>query len=144
MFSDIQDPPNVFRRTPSLKWIGGLLGFYTAWLVSSKTNFANASPDWVSISVIFGSLAVALGLWLPARIAPWPLRVLAALMSVAFILIFQEAWNELSSKSVDSTASHFWDAIHKSYGAVFYSFPAMWFAITGRIGWREDHRLIVI
>ena len=138
-------PSRVFQRTWSYKWIGAPVCLWYGWFVVTKTNFTAASLDWLALAVVVGCLSVALGLWLPSRFAVWPLRVMAALMAVGFVGVFHEAWaEELPRERGDWLLDGLWKAIADSRGAVFYSLPALWFAATGRLGWRRDHQLVVL
>lgn len=103
------------------------------------------SSDWlVGAAVMVGCMAVTLGLWLPSRWAVWPLRVLAALMSIAMVMVFKDACPDGSSMSWNDGWDGVWQIIRSTWGIVLFGFSGMWFALTGKIGWREDQRPIIV
>ena len=134
----------VFKRTWSYRWIGAPLCLFTAVWVMNKVA-QDHFKDWrFGGIVIVGCLAVVLGLWLPSRMAVWPLRVLGGLISVAMFLIFNDAWQGRSQTHSFGGWRGIFDIIHFTKGIVLFGFLGMWFALTGKIGWREDQRPIIL
>lgn len=94
--------------------------------------------------LIVGCLSVVFGLWLPSRLAVWPLRVLGGLMSVAMFFVFNDAWQGRDQAPGFGGWNGIFDIIQSTKGIVLLGFPGMWFALTGKIGWREDQRPIIL
>ena len=134
----------VFKRTWSYRWIGAPICVLTAvWVVSKMAQ--DHFKDWQFGAVfVVGCLSVASGLWLPSRLAVWPLRVLGGLMSVAMFFVFNDAWQGRSQAPGFGGWNGIFDIIKSTKGIVLVGFPGMWFALTGKIGWREDQRPVIL
>ena len=131
----------VFRRTWPYRWIGAPLGVLGAVLLLLGLDASRSG--WAAATGIVACLSIALSLWLPARLAAWPLRVLAVMMSVGFAALFL---SELKSKPASYYDNWAWmpALLHSGGGFVLFSIPGMWFALTGRVGWRKDEKLVLI
>ena len=134
----------VFKRTWSYRWIGAPICLLTAaWLMSKLAQ--DHFKGWQTGSfIIVICLCVSFGLWLPSRLAVRPLRVLGGLMSVAMFYVFNDAWHGRSQAPGFGGWDGIFDIIQSSKGIVLLGFPGMWFALTGKIGWREDQRPVII
>ncbi len=134
----------VFKRTWSYRWIGAPICLLTvAWVMSKMAQEHFKDWEFGGIMVV-GCLSVVLGLWLPSRLAVWPLRVLGGLMSVAMFFVFKDAWQGRSQAPGFGGGDGIIDIIQSTKGIVLIGFPGMWFALTGKIGWREDQRPVIL
>ena len=135
----------VFRRTASYRWIGAPACLLMLVVLCLPTKRAAPSSGWDDLVIAIGLLSVVLGLWLPSRWAVAPFRVLSAFMAVWIINSFFVAWRLASDAAVNyggwwSVLEH----IERTHGLALVGIPALWFAVTGRVGWREDQRPIII
>lgn len=134
------DPKNfTFRRKAEHRWIAAPLMLLCAWLCLRRAQ----GTDIVSTAIVSACFAIALGLWLPARWAIWPLRLIGLLLFAVFLAIMfggntapaaqTPEWSELVFAWLDSAK-----------GLVFVGLPGLWFALTGRVGWKAHHKPVIL
>ncbi|WP_395744717.1 hypothetical protein [Prosthecobacter sp.] len=134
----------VFKRTWSYRWIGAPVCLWAAvWIFSNMVQ--DGLKDWrFGALFVAGCLCVVLGLWLPSRLAVWPLRVLGGMISVVMVFSFMDTWERRAQVPGFGGWHGVYEILRASKGVFLLTFPGMWFALTGKIGWREDQRPVIV
>lgn len=134
----------VFHRTWSYRWIGAPVCLLAAvWILANLVQ--DGLKDWrFGTLIVVGCLCVVFGMWLPSRLALGPLRVLGGLISVAMVFSFMDTWQSRAHAPGFGGWHGVYEVFRASKGMLLLTFPGMWFALTGKIGWREDQRPVIL